>query len=352
MLTSEDVKAQAKALGFDLCGVAPAAAFPELGRLAEWLDRGYAGEMGYMARTAATRADVRRFLPSARSVVMVATNYHVGGRASIEMADPARARIARYARGDDYHDVLPERLDRLVDWMRERAGAFEARRFVDTAPVQERVYAQHAGLGWIGKNSCLINPEVGSWTFLGGIATSLELPPDPPAVDQCGTCTLCLEACPTGAIIDPGMVDATRCLSYLTIELKGAIPEPLRASVGRHVFGCDVCQDVCPWNATALVSTEPAWQARASFDEPRLLDLWRRSDAELAEVVEGSALTRPKLRGLRRNLAVALGNASGDAGDEAGAGLEQDRPDSSIADPMVDAHVQWARRRLRHGPAE
>ena len=199
-MTSADVKAEARAIGFDLCGVAPAAAFPELAFYREWLDRGYAGEMRYLARTAARRADVRQVLPSARSVVVVGTVYNTDRPYSTERADPGAARIARYAWGDDYHDVIGRRLERLTGWMREGHGpGFEARAYVDTGPVQERVYAQYAGLGWIGKNTCLINPDLGSWLLLAEIVSNVPLEADAPGLDQCGTCTLCLEACPTGA---------------------------------------------------------------------------------------------------------------------------------------------------------
>ena len=264
-LTSADVKATAAALGFDLCGIAPAAAFPELGFLREWLDRGYAGEMHYMHRTAERRAGVHAVMPSARSVISLGVVYNADRPYSTENADPAVAAIARYAWGDDYHVEIGERLSTLVETLRAAAGEpFEARAYVDTGPVQERVYAQHAGLGWIGKNTCVINPELGSWIFLAVIVTSLALEPDAPALDQCGTCTLCLEACPTGALVEPRVLDATRCLSYLTIELKGAIPVEHRDAVAEHAYGCDICQEVCPWNLSpsTAVTAQRAWQPR------------------------------------------------------------------------------------------
>ena len=345
MITAADIKAHASEIGFDLCGIAPAADFPELRRLREWIDRGYAGEMGYMARTARRRADVRCVLPSARSVIVAAVNYNVDRPYSTECADSSRAQIARYAWGDDYHEVLARRLEALLEWMRERHGEpFEARPYVDTGPIQERVYAQYAGIGWIGKNTCVINPPIGSWIFLSEIVCSLPLEPDTPALDQCGTCALCLEACPTGAIVEPWVVDATRCLSYLTIELKTEIPQSLRDSVGARVFGCDVCQEVCPWNARPACSEDASWQPRSALATPRLIDLWARSDAELAEIVEDGPMTRPKLHGLRRNLAVALGNSGRpDALDT----LSHARSDESIQSPMVTEHVEWATGKLR-----
>src|SRR5262245_18038721 len=209
-MTSSDVKAKARELGFDACGVAPAADLPELKFLGEWLARGYGGTMTYLHRSAKRRADVRNVLPSARTVIITATNYNTDRPYSTESADRSQAQIARYAWGDDYHAVIGTRLDALVDWMRSAsADPFDARAYVDTGPVQERVYAQHAGVGWIGKNTCIINPDLGSWVFLGEIICSLPLDADAPALDQCGTCTLCLEACPTHALVAPNVLDAT-----------------------------------------------------------------------------------------------------------------------------------------------
>jgi epoxyqueuosine reductase len=201
-------------------------------------------------------------------------------------------------------------MDSLLAWMREQSPEpFEARAYVDTGPVQERVYAQHAGLGWIGKNSCVINPEIGSWIFLAAIICSLPLAVDAPSLDQCGTCALCIEACPTQAIVAPGVLDATRCISYLTIELKADIPAKWHGGVGSHVYGCDVCQEVCPWNASAPRSADPAWQPRPAWDRVDLMTLARRTDDELTAALEGSAMERARVRGLRRNISVALKNA-------------------------------------------
>jgi epoxyqueuosine reductase len=309
-MTSSDIKAKARELGFDLCGVAPAADHPELAFYREWLDRGYAGEMAYLHRTADRRADVRHVVPSAQTVIMTGTLYNTDRPYSTECADPARAHIARYAWGDDYHDVIGARLESLVAWMRAQSpGPFEARAYVDTGPVQERVYAQHAGIGWIGKNTCVISPEIGSWVFLGAIICSLPLAVDAPALDQCGTCTLCIDACPTQAIVAPGVLDSTRCISYLTIELKGALPDARRADIGTHVYGCDICQEVCPWNAAPPASADPAWQPRAAWDRVDLLTLAKRSDDELAAALRGSPMSRTKAQGLRRNVAVAIANA-------------------------------------------
>ena len=309
-LTGERVKARARELGFDACGIAPAAAHPELAFFREWLDRGYAGEMAYLQRSADRRADVRNVVPTARTVIVTATVYNTDRPYSVECADPSRAQIARYAWGDDYHDVIGERLDRLLAWMRASSPEpFDARAYVDTGPVQERVYAQHAGLGWIGKNTCVIHPALGSWIFLAEIICSLPLEVDAPSLDQCGTCALCIEACPTGAIVGPGVLDSTRCVSYLTIELRGDIPAEHHGGVGSHVYGCDICQEVCPWNATAPRSADPAWQPRPAWDRVDLLTLAGRTDDELAAALRGSPMRRTKAQGLRRNIAVARENA-------------------------------------------
>jgi len=310
MLTSSTIKDKARGLGFDLCGIAPAGDLPELTFFREWLDRGYAGEMTYLHRSAERRADVRNVLPSARTVVVTGTNYNTDRPYSTECADAGRAHVARYAWGDDYHDVIGGRLDALLSWMRhEAAEPFEARAYVDTGPVQERVYAQHAGIGWIGKNTCVINPEIGSWIFLGVIICSLPLEVDLAALDRCGTCTLCLEACPTGAIVAPGVLDSNRCISYLTIELRGDIPEAMRAAIGTHIYGCDICQEVCPWNATPPRSPDRAWQPRSVWDRVDLLTLAGCTDDELADSLRGSAMRRTRVQGLRRNIDTALGNA-------------------------------------------
>jgi epoxyqueuosine reductase len=309
-LSATSIKQQARTLGFDACGIAPAADHPELTFFREWLDRGYAGEMAYLERSADRRADVRRILPSARTVIVTATVYNTNRPYSIECAARGRAQIARYAWGDDYHDVIGERLDALLEWMRAAsAEPFDARAYVDTGPVQERVYAQHAGIGWIGKNTCVINPTMGSWIFLGEILCSLPLAVDAPSLDQCGTCTLCLEACPTDAIVAPGVLDSTRCISYLTIEHRGEIAESLRPAIGSHVYGCDICQEVCPWNAVAPQSADPAWQPRAAWDDVDLLTLAGRDNDELAQAMRGSAMRRAKVQGLRRNVEIALANA-------------------------------------------
>ena len=348
MLTSDTIRTRARELGFDLCGIASASEHPRLTFFRDWLNRGYAGEMDYLVRTAERRADVRAVMPSARSVVVLGTLYNTDRPYSTEINDPGDARISRYAWGDDYHDVLEARTGALSEWMIQAHGtALETRVYVDTGPVQEKLYAEQAGLGWIGKNTCVISPEIGSWIFLSVILCSAELAADEPGLDQCGACRLCLDACPTAAFPEPGVLDATRCLSYHTIELKGDIPAVDRPGLGNHIYGCDICQDICPYNQGAPVTADPAWQPRPALDRPRLAELWTRSDDELREAIRHGPLTRLRVKRLRRNVAVALGNSGT---DEAASALEPPgtgRPDAeSVDDSLVAAHVAWARARL------
>jgi epoxyqueuosine reductase len=342
-ITSGEVKTRAAAAGFDLCGISPAAPFPELGFLSEWITRGYHAEMQYMARSADRRADVRAVLPSARAVIVLGTVYNADRPYSTAIGDSRTAAIARYAWGDDYHDVIEDRMRRLVDAIAEVAGRFEYRAYVDTGPVQERVYAKYAGLGWIGKNTCLINRELGSWLFLSAIICDLPLEPDVPALDHCGRCTLCIDACPTGAITAPYHLDSGRCLSYLTIENKGRIPDALREAIGHHAYGCDICQDVCPWNRKAAVTDDAPWQPRTGLEAPPLLDLWTRSDTELRTLLKGSPMKRAGVRRLRRNLAVAIGNS----GDASAAEVLEQSAEETAQDPLVREHVDWAAEKLR-----
>ena len=336
-----ELKRRAAALGFDACGIAAVADYPELGFLAEWLARGYAGEMHYLHRSAERRAAITAVLPSARCVISLATVYNVARPYSTENADPGQASIARYAWGDDYHTVIQQRMDALVAWLRQEAGqGFEARAYVDTGPVQERVFAQYAGLGWIGKNTCLISEAHGSWLFLSEIVCNLPLAADEPALDQCGECTLCLEACPTGALVDAYVLDSRRCLSYLTIEVKGAIPHEHRTSIGSHAYGCDLCQEVCPWNLSPLTarSEDPAWIPREGLDAPPLLDLWTKTDDQLRALLKGSAMKRAGVRRLRRNLAVAIGNS----GDPAAIRSLAAHDAPTCHDPLVREHIDWS----------
>ncbi len=350
MLSSAAIKQHAAELGFDVCGITPARAYPQLAFLSEWIARGYAGEMDYLEKSADVRADIRHFLPTARSVIVMGTVYNTEpGTGSREPGAASDAiRVARYARGQDYHKVIEDRLLAFIEWMKAQgAGSFDAKHFVDKHQVQERVYAHHAGVGWIGKNSCVINPEIGSWMFLSGIATSLDLGIDRPALDQCGSCTLCIDACPTGAIVDARELDATRCISYLTIETENTIPEEQRAHIGRHAWGCDICQEVCPWNLAAAVTADRVWYG-PQRNGRSASELWQQSDDELHEVIKGSAMTYVPLSRLRRNLATIIGNS----GDPSLAGA-LDRPGSGVKNaarstqtPAVADALSWAKGRL------
>jgi epoxyqueuosine reductase len=299
--------------------------------------------MQYMARTAERRSDVRHVMPSAKVVVVLGTVYNADRPYSATRQDPKEAAIARYAWGDDYHDVIENRMRQLVDAMERIAGPFEHRAYVDTGPIQERVYAKYAGLGWIGKNTCLINRELGSWLFLSAIICDLPLEADRPALDHCGRCTMCIDACPTGAITAPYQLDSRRCLSYLTIENKGSIPLEFRDLVGHYAYGCDICQDVCPWNRKAPTTEDAPWQPRAGLDGPLLLDLWSRRDDDLRALLKGSPMKRAGVRRLRRNLAVSIGNSE----DPSAAGVLERSSEETCADPLVQEHVQWAAEKLR-----
>ena len=324
------VSERAGALGFDGCGVAPAEKFPELSRYSEWIERGYAGEMNYLKDP--RRLDPRSPMPELRSIIVCALNYNSGRPYSTEAnsapqdAQVPRGWISRYAWGDDYHEILWEKLNELSAAMRGHfAETFEVRAYADTGPIHERAAAKYAGLGWLGKNTLLINQSLGSWLFLGVMLTSLPLAPtlgpsDAPSPDRCGTCRRCLEACPTQAIVEPYVLDASRCIAYLTIELRGSIPEQFRDAMGRHVFGCDICQDVCPWNRksprTQLVEFQPrAFAAGESESEPDslylpdLLKIANLSREKFQETFRGSPVKRTKWQGLVRNACIALGNA-------------------------------------------
>jgi epoxyqueuosine reductase len=348
---STTLKAHARDIGFDVCGVAPAAAFEELGFLQTWIARRYYGTMTWLPRTARVRSDVRQILPNARSVIVTGTVYNTNRPYSAAGSRADAAVVSRYAWGEDYHAIVGARLDALLAWMREvHPEPFDARPYVDTGPVQERVYAQYAGLGWIGKHTCLINPDLGSWLFLGVIVCSLPLEPDPPGVDQCGSCQLCLQSCPTGAIVEPRVLDARLCISYLTIEKRGEMPASQRADVGRHVYGCDICQDVCPWNAHAAAATAPGWHPQPALQDPSLATLWRTTDEALEEVLRRGPMSRVTLVMFRRNLAVAIGNAGGAVTIETLESRAAHMPGfASLGDPSVAEAVAWARARLREG---
>jgi epoxyqueuosine reductase len=312
---SEFLKQEAPQAGFDLAGVAGIHDSPELDYFPEWIARGYGGEMKYLETRDESgylkRASLRKAVPWARSVVVCAANYNTAEAYSTIVTDPERGWISRYAwTREDYHDAIMRRLRSLERRLHKFVDQpFQTRCYVDTGPLVERVYAKYAGVGWIGKNTCILNQKLGSWLFLGVILTSMDLPPDIPAPDRCGTCTRCIEACPTGALVAPYRLDSNKCISYLTIEKRGDIPVELRDGIGRQVFGCDICQDVCPWNRKAPVTTADEFQPRPELVNPALEWLAQLDSAEFARTFRGSPVKRTKLSGLRRNAAIAMGNS-------------------------------------------
>jgi epoxyqueuosine reductase len=330
----EWIEHQVQRTGFDLAGIAAvpqdesAAGAESSRRFADWVAAGRAGEMEWLKRTNSTgdlvRGDLRRSIPWARSVIVCAMNYNPDAPRSIDDAPPGAGWIARYAwssriedpsRGSDYHDVLLTKLRAIEQSLQERFGpGLHTRCYVDTGPIVEREYAQHAGVGWIGKNTCVLNERLGSWLLLGVIITSLELAPEVwalPAADRCGTCTRCIDACPTNALIAPRQMDASLCISYLTIEKRGNIDESLRPDMGRHVFGCDICQDVCPWNRRAPVAAPDAMPARHELINPSLEWLAEMDGPAFNRTFRGSPLERTGRKRVLRNVAIAMGN-SGD----------------------------------------
>ena len=307
-LTSSEIKARALEVGFDKVGIVSAELLQsESADLYEWLNRGFHGKMSYMAREPEKRLDPRALLPSARSVVSVALNYFRPGRHS---SDERIGKISRYAWGDDYHDVLREKLKSLLEWIRERDPSVEGKICVDSSPAMDKAWAVRAGIGWIGKHTNLITKELGSWVFLGELLLSIELEYDNYIEpDHCGTCTACLEACPTDALIEPYEIDATRCISYATIELRDEeLPENIVPHLESWVFGCDICQDVCPWTRFSRESREQRFASRADLLAPSLVELAEIKDEEFSRRFRGSAIKRAKASGLRRNAKSALGN--------------------------------------------
>lgn len=334
-MTSSEIRELARDCGFELAGVAAALPAEDRSRYQEWVGAGWAGEMRYLTdRRAAVRNDPRLLLPSARSIICVGKLYQTPWPHSTRFHDRDRAWISRYAWGDDYHDVLRRGLERLIAAIGQRTGPFESKICVDTAPLLERSYARLAGLGWIGRNTCLINQQMGSWFFLGEALVSLDLAPDAPPPDRCGTCTRCIDACPTAAIVPGRGLDARLCISYFTIELRGAIPEPHRAPTGAHVFGCDICQDVCPWNGRAPITAEPAFTPQ--HFAPPLEELAAIEESEFRAMFRGSPVARSKYQGFLRNVAIAMGNT----------GDPKFRPAleklAAHPDPIISDHARWS----------
>jgi epoxyqueuosine reductase len=326
-------------IGFNSCRVAACRAPAHATEFREWLREGEHGEMNYMERGEEKRCDPHKVLPGARSIVVLALNYFQGEEERPSSRPVGTTgRIARYAWGDDYHDVIEAKLDK-IDWFLRRFGG-QQKCYVDTGPILERDHAAQAGIGWHGKNTMLIDETLGTWFFLAEILTTLELPPDQPVSDRCGTCERCIKACPTGAITAPHRLDARRCISYLTIELKGAIPLELRPLIGDRIFGCDDCLDVCPWNRFAHISHETAFSARQSTIGMSLRDYLELTEAAFREVFKNSPIKRIKRRGFLRNVCVALGNA-GDASDLPA--LERAATDP---EPLIAEHAAWAIQRI------
>jgi len=355
---SRVAKQAAAEAGFDLAGIASVRTedFPELAAFTEWIESGHAGEMKYLEKRNESgelrRAALRNAAPWAKSVIVCALNYNADAPYSTQVCDPARGWISRYAwTPRDYHDLLLKRLERVETAVRACAAehnlASETRCYVDTGPVVERVYAKYAGIGWIGKNTCIIHQKLGSWIFLGVVLTSLELAPDVPATDRCGSCTRCMDACPTEALIAPGKMDARRCIAYLTIEKRGEMPTEFRQAVGHHVFGCDICQDVCPWNTkpgNAPPANAPEFQPQEKLVHPELQWLARMDEEEFRAIFRGSPVKRAKYAGLKRNVAIAMGN-SGNKDF-----LPELKRMAADPDPIVAEHARWALDQLSSQP--
>jgi epoxyqueuosine reductase len=332
------IKDYAADLGFELVGIAPASPADGFDRLQTWLDQGFAGEMDYMKRHSEARRHPAAVLPNVRSVIMVGMNYFDGpGDTNDSIAVPGRGRVARYARGPDYHDLLRTRLQELLQHIQEIVPAAQGRPVADTAPLLERDFARRAGLGWLGKNTMLINTRLGSYFFLGALLLNIELRTDPPHVSShCGSCTACLDACPTQAFAAPGQLDSRRCISYLTIELKRPIPEPFRHALDGWVFGCDICQEVCPWNRKAPETSEPALRLASDLRSLDLVELLLMSEADFRRRFRRTALMRAKRRGLLRNAAIILGSRRDRSALSALAHAAADQ------DPIICEAASWA----------
>ena len=330
------IKEQAQRLGFELVGISPVKLPPHGESFAEWLRRGFSGELEYMKRTEELRRDPHRLIPWAVSLISVGMNYYTPFSRPPALQQP-KGWISRYAWGDDYHELIKDRLESLLDHIRRIYNApIEGKAFVDSGPVLERDFAGLAGVGWIGKNTHLISPERGSWFFLGELFVSIPLTYDRPIPDRCGKCDLCLKACPTGAFAGPYVLDARRCISYLTIELKGFIPRHLRPLIGNHIFGCDICQEICPYNVKARPTVEKRYAPRKELYTPDLIPLLSLDEEEFRRRFRGSPILRAKRRGLLRNVAVALGNSKNSEAVPALARVLDDR------EALVRGHVAWA----------
>ena len=337
MPSKADIKEKALALGFDLAGIAPLGPFPEAVFYPKWLENGYSGEMQYLERQTSAKMRPESVLPGAKSVVVCAMNYNTP--LPLTRFDRLRAWVSRYAWGEDYHKTLQRKLEELAAWMKQ-SSALQTKTYVDTGPLLERVYAKYAGIGWFGKNTCIINQRTGSWFFLGCILTDLEIEYDTPVPDRCGTCTRCIDACPTHAIVEPYVLDSRKCIAYTTIELRGAIPVANREGTGHHLFGCDICQDVCPWNRKAPHSLNPAFEPKAGLFWPELDRLLDLNEEDWRQLIRGTSMKRAKIKGLLRNLMVVVGNS----------GVREFLPRLQKflkhEDEHVRSHAEWAMKKL------
>jgi epoxyqueuosine reductase len=337
-LSASSIKEYARSIGFTLVGIAPVQPSPESDFFKEWLSRGFAGSMQYLERGVVARMDPATLLPGIRSVIVCAVNYNTDRPGTT--LDRTRAWISRYAWGRDYHDTVKLKLDEISRWIEAQVPC-QTRTYVDTGPVNERVFAKYAGIGWFGKNTCIIHQKAGSWLFLGCILTDLVLESDTPAADRCGSCTRCIDACPTNAIIEPYVLDSRKCISYTTIELRGEIPEADREGIGQHLYGCDICQDVCPWNRRAPVSLNEEFQPRDGLFWPEIEELLGKDEASWKELIRGTAMRRAKVKGLLRNLMVVAGNS----------GVTRFKVPLqkflSHSDDVVRSHAKWAIEKLR-----
>jgi iron-sulfur cluster binding protein, putative len=341
---AHDIKLWGQELGFDQVGITDCDLTDEGRRLENWLHQGYHGEMEYMARYGLMRARPAELQPGTKSVISVRMNYLPPlAKIAATLDTPTQAYISRYALGRDYHKVLRNRLKQLGERIQQACGELQFRPFVDSAPIMERPLADKAGLGWTGKHTLLLNQQAGSFFFLGELLVDLPLPTDQPVENACGHCTACLQICPTGAIVAPYELDARRCISYLTIELDGPIPEDLRPLLGNRIYGCDDCQLICPWNRYALVSAETDFLPRNELHTPDLLALWAWDETTFLKVTEGSPIRRIGFEKWQRNIAVALGN--GPATEAVIQTLQLRLPHAS---DLVQEHIEWALRQLQH----
>lgn len=330
------IKAQARQLGFSDCGIARPDTRDQIPHLQQYLDDGFHADMDYLAANLSIRANPALLVPNTRSIICVRMDYLAEAPPHRYVPhEPNQAIIARYARGRDYHKVVRGRLKQLARLIEEQIGPFESRPFADSAPIFEKALAEKSGLGWTGKHTLLINKKAGSFFFLGELFTSLDLPFDEPATAHCGSCSACLDICPTQAIVAPYRLDARKCIAYLTIEYQGIIPEEFRKPIGNRVFGCDDCQLICPWNGFAQLSAEDDFKARHNLNQATLLELWQWSEQEFLSKTEGSAIRRTGYQGFMRNVAIGLGNADFDPAIIAALQHSQH-------DEVVQVHVDWA----------